>query len=135
MTEHGGLGPNPHQEFINGEVSDLDHLPMWRDFQDDHGKGTFCLVPSEALLLSMSCNWCFVNLNRAFRSLVGVSSLTLHVYSHVGGSSIVGNQVTDLMREVQNKREGKGTVYFEPLHVQYIPPAKRSHRSGGNTSL
>ena len=33
----------------------------------------------------------------------------------------MGNQVTDLLREMHYKREGKVTVYFEPLHVQYIP--------------
>ena len=32
-----------------------------------------------------------------------------------------GEGRTDLLREVQQKREGKGTLYFEPLHVQYIP--------------
>ena len=46
---------------------------------------------------------------------------TLHVYPDIGGSSIVGGQVTDLLREVQYKQQGRGTVYFEPLHVQYLP--------------
>ena len=33
----------------------------------------------------------------------------------------MGNQVTDLLREIQYMRRGRGTTYFEPLHVQYLP--------------
>ena len=65
-------------------------------------------------------NWRFANLNVAFRSVVGDPARTLHVYSDVAGSSIVGNRVTDLLREIQYKREGRGTLYFEPLHIQYL---------------
>jgi len=39
----------------------------------------------------------------------------------VGGSSVVGNQVTDLLREVNYWRTGDGSHYFELLHIQYIP--------------
>ena len=53
--------------------------------------------------------------------MVGVSSRPLFIYSDVGSSGVVGNQVTDLLREVNFKREGKGSQYFEPLHIQYIP--------------
>jgi len=28
--------------------------------------------------------------------------------------------VTDLLREVKYKQEGRGTIYFEPLHIQYL---------------
>ena len=70
---------------------------------------------------SMSCGWRFTNLNVAFRSVVGEPTRTLHVYSDVAGSSIVGNRVTDLLREVKYKREGRGTTYFEPLHIQNMP--------------
>ena len=33
---------------------------------------------------------------------------------------MVGNQVTDLLQEVDYKREGRGSYYFEPTHLQYI---------------
>ena len=56
--------------------------------------------------------------------MVGVSSRPLFIYSDVGSSGVVGNQVTDLLREVNFKREGKGSQYFEPLHIQYIPVRK-----------
>jgi len=71
--------------------------------------------------LSFSVNWRFTNLNVAFRAVVGDPTRTLHVYSDVAGSSVVGNRVTDLLREIQYKRQGRGTMYFEPLHVQYLP--------------
>lgn len=37
-----------------------------------------------------------------------------------GRSMIVGNQVTDLMREVEVDTNVLGMVYFEPRHVQYL---------------
>ena len=69
----------------------------------------------------MKVNWEFINLNVAFRSIVKEPTRSLHVYSNVGGSSIVGNRITDLLREIKFKREGRGVVYFEPLHIQYLP--------------
>ena len=69
----------------------------------------------------MSCHWRFTNLNVAFRAVVGEPTRSLHVYSDVAGSTIVGNRVTDLLREIQYKRQGRGTMYFEPLHIQYLP--------------
>jgi len=68
-----------------------------------------------------SVNWRFTNLNVAFRAVVGDPTRTLLVYSDVSGSSVVGNCLTDLLREIQYKREGCGTMYFEPLHIQYLP--------------
>ena len=68
----------------------------------------------------------FLNLNKAFEAVVGASSRSLFVYSDVGGSGGVGNQVTDLLREVNYRRRGAGTQYFEPLHTQYIPVHKET---------
>ena len=72
----------------------------------------------------MTCNWRFINLDRAFERIVKASKRSLFIYSDVGSSGVVGNQVTDLLREVSYKREGKGSQYFEPLHIQYIPVRK-----------
>ena len=58
----------------------------------------------------MRLSWKFLNLNVAF-----------HVYSDVGSSSMVGNKMTDLLREIKYHREGRGSVYFEPLHIHYVP--------------
>ncbi len=75
---------------------------------------------SDYVQLNTNVNWRFINLNHSFRSVLGPSSRSLHMYSDVGSSSVVGNQVTDLLREVDYKREGKGSYYFEPTHPQYI---------------
>lgn len=56
--------------------------------------------------------------------MVGNSSCALLVYSSAGGSSIVGNQVTDLLRVLNLVRRGEGVQYFEPTHIQYIPVRK-----------
>ena len=72
----------------------------------------------------MTCNWRFTNLNRAFGRVVKANKRSLFIYSDVGSSGVVGNQVTDLLREVSYKREGKGSQYFEPLHTQHIPVRK-----------
>ena len=112
------LGPNLQQEYMK-EPIDND----WNDVTDDQHNPVFWTVRSfmpDYLRLSMSCNWRFTNLNVAFRAVVGEPTRSLHVYSDVAGSTIVGNRVTDLLREIQYKREGRGTLYFEPLHIQYM---------------
>ena len=55
---------------------------------------------------------------------MGSTSRSFFVYSDVGGSAVVGNQVTDLLREVNYRRTGDGSHYFEPLQLQYIPLRK-----------
>ena len=71
--------------------------------------------------LSFRLSWKFTNLNLAFRSMVKEPTRSLHVYSDVGGSSMVGNRTTDLLREINYRREGRGRIYFEPQHIQYHP--------------
>ena len=78
-------------------------------------------LSTEMICLSPYCTWKFVNINEAFQNILGSPSRTLFVYSDVGESTITGNQMTDLLREVKFQREGKGATYFEPRHVHYIP--------------
>ena len=75
-------------------------------------------------MLGVHCNWRLINLDEAFETLFGATSRSLFVYSDVGSSGVVGNQVTDLIREVNFVRKGVGSWYFEPLHIQYIPVRK-----------
>ena len=63
-------------------------------------------------------------MDTSFKNVLGSSKRSLFFYSDVGGSGVVGNQVTDLLHEVNYEREGKGSQYFEPLHIQYIPVRK-----------
>ena len=128
------LGPNLHWEYIERELNkpwlrDIEKgIPNfqrrrdWIDLPDERGVNAFWRVTQNKVLhLSMSVHWRFIHLNQAFRSVIGSPMRTLHVYPDIGGSSIVGGQVTDLLREVQYKQQGRGTVYFEPLLVQYLP--------------
>ena len=68
----------------------------------------------------MTCNWRFVQLNETFRPSTEFAPMRpLHVYCYVGTSSMVGNRVTDLLREIKYHR--KQTTHFEPMHIQYVP--------------
>jgi len=118
------LMPNLQQEFMGDQIPNLTKNRDWKDVSDGQGNAVFWTVRSflpDHLQLSMSCSWRFTNLNVAFRAVVGDPSRSLHVYSDVAGSTMVGNCVTDLLREIHYKREGRGTLYFEPLHIQYLP--------------
>ena len=117
------LGPNLQQEFIGDQIPDMTKNSDWNDLNDEDDNPVFWTVYSslpDYLVLSMSCNWRFTNLNVAFRTVVGEPTRSLHVYSDVAGSTVVGNRVTDLLREIQYKRQARGTLYFEPLHIQYM---------------
>ena len=118
------LGPNLIQEFFTDEVPDLSKKN--HDLVDKDGtKPVFWLVDQGLLLLSCTCNWRFTNLNKGFENLTGNQSRSLFVYSDAGGSGVVGDQVTDLLREVNMIRTGAGVQYFEPLHTQYIDIPKQ----------
>ena len=78
------------------------------------------------LHLSCTCNWRFTNIKRAFTDAVlEGGSRSLFVYSDTGGSSVVGNRVTDVLQEVKFSSHGQGSQYFEPIHIQYIPVRKQ----------
>ena len=118
------LGPNLQQELFGESVPDLNANGVFEDVQKEDKKGVFWTLKGEHYQFSYHCNWRFINLNAAFQAIVGATSRSLFVYSDVGGSGVVGNQVTDLLREVNFIRRGAGVQYFEPLHIQYIPVRK-----------
>ena len=119
------LGPNLQQELFGETVPDLNAPGVFEDVQKQGKVGVFWTASSETYYqFSYHCNWRFINLNAAFQAVVGATSRSLFVYSDVGGSGVVGNQVTDLLREVNFIRRGFGIQYFEPLHIQYIPVRK-----------
>ena len=101
------LGRNLNMEFIDGRVPNKDNIEL----KNAKGEPEYYQVTTDGagttwIWLSFSMNWHFTNLNVAFRAVVGDPARTLHVSSDVAGSSIVGNRVTDLLREIQCKREG-----------------------------
>jgi len=116
------LGPNLIMRFPNGKVpakNDADFVaaafdPLYFTSDTDDNNVTW-------IFLSMRVNWTFINLNQAFRRVIQDPRRTLHVYSDVGSSTMVGHKIVDLLREVKYDRTTKGQVYFEPHHIQYIP--------------
>ena len=119
------LGPNLQQELFTDTVLNLNAPGVYEDVQKgDDKKAVFWTLKGEHYKFSYHCNWRFINLNAAFQAVVGSTSRSLFVYSDVGGSGVVGNQVTDLLREVNFSRRGAGVQYFEPLHIQYFPVRK-----------
>lgn len=67
--------------------------------------------------LSLGVIWRFINLNSVFNNVFNKTSRSVFVYSDVSSSSVVGNQVTDILCEVNYRGEGKGSQSFEPLHM------------------
>ena len=78
-------------------------------------------VEGEFLQLSLTVNWIFFNWNMAFRQVVGEPLRTFLVYSDLVDSNIIGGQMHALVREMDYRRQGRGTAYFEPLHIQWLP--------------
>ena len=115
------LGPNLILEIPDGAIPD----PV--DLQSPSSTKFWSYgVLSGLIHLSMTCSWKFTNLDKVLGMAVKPNKRSLFIYSDVGSSGVVGNQVTDLLREVNYKREGKGSQYFEPLHIQYIPVRKET---------
>jgi len=115
------IGPNLSMELNNKELK----VPAATDISPTTGEPYWILAANgKRVRLTTTLNWRFINLNTSFKNVTGSTSRSLMIYSDVGTSGVVGNQVTDLLREVNYQREGKGFQYFEPLHVQYIPVRK-----------
>jgi len=110
------------QEFFTDTVPNLE--TMTHDQKNDRDEPLFWLIVKDPFHLTVTCDWRFTNLNKAFQNGVVSTSLSLFIYSDVEGSSMVGNHVTDLLREVNYRRTGNGSHHFKPLHVQYIPLRK-----------
>ena len=96
------------------DFRDKDGNPLYMRYQTDNNGVTW-------FFLSQRVSWKFTDLNPAFRTMVKEPTRSLHVYSDVGGSSMVGNRMTDLLREIKYQRAGRGKIYFEPSHIQYLP--------------
>ena len=116
------LGPNIQHEFTQDTIPTLTNISG--DVFDSDGKPVFWTLHDGFMKLSLFCNWRFLNINQTFQDLIGSPVRSLFVYSDVGGSSVVGNQITDLLRQVRFRLRGDGSQYFEPVHIQYIPVRK-----------
>lgn len=86
------------------------------------GNAFFELKASEkAFILSRKAQWRFIQLNRIFDHVTKRHKRTLYIYSNVGASTIVGDQVVSLLREVEyNPRQAQNDhFHFEPNMIQY----------------
>lgn len=106
------IGPNLLMIFPDGQVPAKDDA----DWKGSDGNPLYYKQRDNKLYveLSMRVSWKFLNLNVAFRYVMKEPTRSLHIYSDVGGSTVVGNKMTDLLREIKYHREGRGSVYFEP---------------------
>ena len=109
------LSPNLKQELFGESVPDLNASGVHEDVQKGDGKAMFWTLKGEHYQFSYHCNWRFINLNAAFQVIVGSTSRTLFVYLDMGGSGVVGNQVTDLLREVNYIRRAPGYSISNPF--------------------
>ena len=129
LTETWELGPNLSRDCIDDKVPDLKtskkSVTCWMkmNMMCSGQRKKICLR------LSMSCNWCFTNLNYAFRIVVEKPSRTLHVYCNVAQSAIVGGMITDLSQDVWYERSGRGVVFFEPKHKQFHPVGQNTYKT------
>ena len=113
------LGPNLRYELIYDTSSSLGNY--YKDVKNTElNNHDLWKIESDHLQLSMCINWRFVNLNVAFREVVGEPSRTFLVYSDLVDSNIVGGQQHAMLREVEYRRQGKGVAYYEPLHIQWL---------------
>lgn len=115
-------GANLEMMYYNDAVPNLGQ----RDFQDKDGDPLYMRYQTDNngvtwFYLSLRVSWKFTDLILAFDKTIKQLSRSLHVYSDVSGSSMVGQRVTDLLREVNYPRQGQGKVYFEPKQIHYSP--------------
>ena len=82
----------------------------------------------------MQAEWKFLNLRTAFAEVVGTPSRTLLEYSAVVHSNVVGDTEHPLVREFLYKRDGWGSAYFDPLHMQLMP-VRRPYLAENNKTL
>ena len=120
-------------EMLGNLVKEIPNDEVPSGIQTDWTKGSgkndwspFWIYTNEGLQISPYCNWRFYNLDEAYAKAFGgggVSVSTPHrspiyVYSDVGQSTVTGNQVTDLLREIPHDPT---RMAYEPKHILYLP--------------
>ena len=112
------LGPNLTKEFPTNIVPKAIDLvtPV------NNGDRIFYKINPDVLHLSCFINWVVMDLDASFERAFGNNQRPMYLYSGASRSMVVGNQVTDLLREVPYSLEKR---HFEPSQIQYLPV--RSH--------
>lgn len=74
---------------------------------------------NNTVLFTQHSKWRFVHLNRFYEDATHQGARTLYVYSNVGKSITVGDQVVALLREVQYVPKLIEKFHFEPSDIMY----------------
>ena len=108
------LGPNLRRDFPTHIVPKAIDLvtPI------NNGDRMFYKIDPDVLHLSCFISWVFMDLDASFERAFGVNQRPMYLYSGASRSMVVGNQVTDLLREVPYSLEKR---YFQPNEIQYLP--------------
>ena len=120
---------NDWEAGVNLQLVYHDHKVQTRgryDFRAKNGNNLYMRHETDnfgvtRFYLSGRVSWKFTNLNLAFDRAVKQPIHWLHVYSDVSGSSMIGERVIDLLKEVHYPRQGQGKVYYEPTQIHYLP--------------
>ena len=86
---------------------------------DSSLRGKMTVQDNNWMKLNLLADWKFMNLCQAFADAVGTQSRTLLLYSDVVHSNLVGDTEHPLVRKWSTN--AIESVYFEPLHVQWMP--------------
>jgi len=97
----------------------------WVPQHNTHSTNFWNITHDGSLHLSSYCNWRFDYLDELYDQHYGgdvkVSETLrppMYVYCSVAQGTVMGNQVTDLLREVPHDEK---KMTFEPVHIQYLP--------------
>ena len=116
------LGPNIRMTFRDAEFVKLTDA-----IEFDHPFG-LTNSANRQIKLKGNVNWNLYGMHSGWfeREFIPYNQ-TLRVFSNANASSIVGNQVTDVLREVSLPGARHGEMYFEPKHRQYLPVRQQEY--------
>ena len=94
-----------------------------RPAQTELGNSKLFQVTGNRLQLTMKSKWRIVHLNRIYEDITQQCKRTVYVYTNMGKSTIVGDQIVDLLREVEYdplvSYHQYDKIHFEPTNIQY----------------
>lgn len=97
---------------------------MWAQFFKIVGR-----MAENSLEMRGSVNWEIQGLNSVWFKIDFVNpTRTLHMYSNANTSTIIGNQISDVLQEVNFNSTKKGQQYCEPKHGQYLPVRQQEYQ-------
>ena len=121
MVLLGGIGPS--HSFPGPQIRQIHYKSPPASDKINNEPIDAATIQGEWVLFTQQQTWEFTNLNWGwFEKTFFTPSRSLRVYCNAGQSTIVGERITDLLREVHlSTTDRNGYAYFEPTHVQYLP--------------